>query len=190
MDRLIAPNTVPVGQGDTAPATGTPGQATSGNPAVPIPATILPAYGWNMLTEEMRGVIVAAGIAPSGANWTQLLAALQAMFGITGNVTISGGWVRLPGGYILQAATGLTVTGNCDPVIFPTAFMGNATAVVPTEAAAAGWNVYGTPTPLVTTYGASSVTRFGFNLSAVREQTNGTGQYSPSSTYNYIAFGK
>ena len=79
MERLIATGTVPVGEGDTYPVSGTPGQATSGNPAAtpPVPPTINPAYASNMLIEEIRACVVAAGIAPSGADWTQLLQALM-----------------------------------------------------------------------------------------------------------------
>ena len=66
MDRIIAPGTVAVGSGDTAPVTGTPGQATNGVPGS-IPATLFPAYGLNMLVEELRNIVVAGGLTPSGA---------------------------------------------------------------------------------------------------------------------------
>jgi hypothetical protein len=80
MDRLIAANTVSVGLGDIAPLTGTPGQASSGVPGISN-ATTFPPYAWNMLTEEMRAVVVAAGITPDGTNWGQLLLALQTLGG-------------------------------------------------------------------------------------------------------------
>ena len=75
MDRLIAPDTVAVGLGDIAPTTGTPGQASSGVPGVSL-ATELPAYGWNMLCEEIRNAVVASGQTPNSAVWTQLASAL------------------------------------------------------------------------------------------------------------------
>lgn len=71
MDRLIAPNTVAVGSGDTCPTTGTPGQASSGVPGT-TPATTFPPYAWNMLAEEIRAAIVQSGQTPDGTNWGQL----------------------------------------------------------------------------------------------------------------------
>ena len=51
MDLLIAPNTVAYANRDLAPATGTPGWATGGNPAAGIPATIDSAAQYNALME-------------------------------------------------------------------------------------------------------------------------------------------
>lgn len=77
MERLIAANTVAYGAHDTAPASGTPGLATDGNPALLVPATRWPAYAWNMLSEEIRNTILAAGLTPSKADWSQLAKAVQ-----------------------------------------------------------------------------------------------------------------
>ncbi|CAB3759389.1 hypothetical protein [Paraburkholderia solisilvae] len=79
MDRLIASNSVPLAQADTAPASGTPQYATDGNPAAAIPATLWPAYAFNALQDEIYNVIVAAGLTPNRNAWNQLLAAIQAM---------------------------------------------------------------------------------------------------------------
>lgn len=77
MDRLIAPNTVPFGSHDVAPAAGTPGLATDGNAATGVPPTDWPAYAWNMLSEEFRNAIIDAGLTPDKNNWTQLSQAIR-----------------------------------------------------------------------------------------------------------------
>lgn len=79
MDRLIAVNSVPFANADTAPATGTAQYATSGNPVTNTPATIFPAYAWNMLQDEIYNVIIAAGLTPNRNAWNQLLTAIQAL---------------------------------------------------------------------------------------------------------------
>lgn len=77
MDRLIASNSVPLAQADTAPATGTPQYATDGNPATNTPATLWPAYAWNALQDEIYNVIVGAGLTPDRNVWNQLLLAVK-----------------------------------------------------------------------------------------------------------------
>ncbi|NNM64046.1 MAG: hypothetical protein HKL99_05455, partial [Burkholderiales bacterium] len=79
MDLLIAPNTVPQGQADAAPITGTPAWATSGNPATNTPATIFPAYAFNALQAELTAAIQAAGITLDRTKLNQLAAAIQVM---------------------------------------------------------------------------------------------------------------
>jgi len=79
MDRLIATNSVPAALADTAPATGTPQFATSGNPATSTPATVLPAYAFNALQEELIAIITAAGITADRTNNAQVLAAIRAL---------------------------------------------------------------------------------------------------------------
>ncbi|WP_244136970.1 hypothetical protein [Burkholderia pyrrocinia] len=79
MDRLIASNSVPQAQADTAPATGTPQFATDGNPASNVPATRWPAYAFNAIQEELIAVLTAAGITPDRMNNAQIAAAIQAM---------------------------------------------------------------------------------------------------------------
>jgi hypothetical protein len=78
MNRLKATNSVPFGNRDIAPASGTPQYATSGNPGV-TPPTIFPAYAWNMLQDEILNVITAAGLTPDDTNWGQLLQAIPAV---------------------------------------------------------------------------------------------------------------
>jgi hypothetical protein len=79
MDRLIATNSVPFASADTAPETGTPQYATSGNPATATPATIFPAYAWNTLQDEIYNVIVGAGLTPDRTKWNQLITAIQTL---------------------------------------------------------------------------------------------------------------
>lgn len=82
MDLLIATNSVPLASADVAPASGTPQYATDGNPgATPaVPPTQIPAYHYNAMMTEIRNVILAAGIVPSGADNTQLLAGILGLF--------------------------------------------------------------------------------------------------------------
>ncbi|UXZ62696.1 hypothetical protein NUJ28_08310 [Burkholderia multivorans] len=77
MDRLIAANSVPMAQADTAPTSGTPQGATDGNPAANIPATRWPSYQYNAIQEELMGVLAAAGIAPDRTNNAQIAAAIK-----------------------------------------------------------------------------------------------------------------
>ena len=80
MDRLKATNSVPLAQADTAPATGTAQYATSGNPAGGVPATLFPAYAWNMIQDELMAILSAAGVTPDDTKWSQVIEALQTMF--------------------------------------------------------------------------------------------------------------
>ncbi len=80
MDALIATNSVPLAQADTAPLTGTPQYATDGNPATNTPATIWPAYQFNAIQAELLGIIGAAGIAPDRTKTNQIVVALQHLF--------------------------------------------------------------------------------------------------------------
>lgn len=62
-----------------APATPSIGYPTGGDPQTGTPATRPGAYWFYQITEELRGVIVAAGITPDHENVTQLAAAIQAL---------------------------------------------------------------------------------------------------------------
>ncbi|SSW66597.1 hypothetical protein AVE30378_02136 [Achromobacter veterisilvae] len=77
MDLLIAPHTVAKEQADTAPATGTPGWATDGNPGTNTPATQWPAYAFNAIQEELTSVIVGAQLSPSRNDNAQLIKAIN-----------------------------------------------------------------------------------------------------------------
>ncbi|MFY3145745.1 phage tail protein, partial [Achromobacter xylosoxidans] len=77
MDLLIAPYTVTKEQADTAPATGTPGWATDGNPATNKPATQWPAYAFNAMQEELATVIQGGGQTLNRNDNTLLFKAIQ-----------------------------------------------------------------------------------------------------------------
>ncbi|WP_063354324.1 hypothetical protein [Acetobacter oryzifermentans] len=77
MDLLIAPGTVDASKADTAPATGTPGWATDGNPAQLIGRTIFPAYAYNAILAEIYNVIVGAKLTPDRTDNTQLFKAIS-----------------------------------------------------------------------------------------------------------------
>lgn len=61
-----------------APA-GAEGFFTRGNPAASIPATEVPADWFNLVQEELRAAVVAAGLVPDKADWTQLAQAVQSV---------------------------------------------------------------------------------------------------------------
>ncbi|MBR8303465.1 hypothetical protein KDW49_22410 [Burkholderia dolosa] len=77
MDRLIASNSVPMAQADTAPISGTPQGSTDGNPAANIPATRWPSYQYNAIQEELIGILTAAGITPDRFNNSQISFAIK-----------------------------------------------------------------------------------------------------------------
>jgi phage-related tail fiber protein len=63
----------------TAPVSPSVGYPTSGNPGTATPATKPGPWWYHMMTEEMRAVIVAAGITPDQTNTTQLRDAILAL---------------------------------------------------------------------------------------------------------------
>lgn len=90
MDRIWksgASGTPPV-----APAVPSVGFPTQGNPVAGVPATTPGAWWFHMITEELRNVILAAGISPDGSDTDQLLTALQAMFAQAGAINTRDGW--------------------------------------------------------------------------------------------------
>ncbi|TAL89296.1 MAG: hypothetical protein EPN62_08840, partial [Candidimonas sp.] len=75
MDRIIAPYTVTAGAADVAPATGTPGYATDGNPATNTPATLWPSYQYNAIQEEIMAAIIGSGQTPDRTKNNLLMSA-------------------------------------------------------------------------------------------------------------------
>ena len=61
----------------SAPASPSTGYATAGNPATSTPATKPGKYWYHMVTEELRKVIVDAGLTPDHTNVNQLSQAIQ-----------------------------------------------------------------------------------------------------------------
>lgn len=82
MNRLRAANSVALSAADKAPTTGTPEYATDGDPTAspPVPATIWPAYAWNMVQEELLLFVTMAGFTPDDTNWGQVYAAAEVLF--------------------------------------------------------------------------------------------------------------
>ncbi|MFT8890820.1 MAG: hypothetical protein ABF888_03165 [Acetobacter papayae] len=105
MDLLISANTVPQAAADTAPASGTPGWATDGNPATGVLATDAPAWHYNMMMSELLAIVKAAGITPSNSDWSQTIKALKTIFTPAqyGVAPYSADLATLIGGYPLGA---------------------------------------------------------------------------------------
>jgi hypothetical protein len=80
------------------PAPGSQGFFSNGDPLTGLPATVVDAWWLNMIQEEIRNVVVAAGITPNKQDNSQLLQALAA---------ITGGNIYLP-------LAGGTMTGQID----------------------------------------------------------------------------
>ena len=101
MDLLIAANTVTQPNSDLAPATGTPGWATDGDPTTNTLATQAPAWHYNMMMAEMLAIVKAAGITPSNKDWSQVLKAMQTIFAPAqrGVAPYSATLAQLIGGY-------------------------------------------------------------------------------------------
>lgn len=149
MDRIYASGAA--GNAPSVPASPSSGYPTAGNPSTGTPATKPGPYWYHMITEELIGVIVAAGLTPSGGTLTQLKAALDALYGAAASATeianfsavnkfirpdrlasaftsslAANGYVKLPGGVILQWGTVATPAANSTtavtfPIAFPTA---------------------------------------------------------------------
>ncbi|PXW23418.1 hypothetical protein [Paraburkholderia caballeronis] len=102
MDRLIASNTVPQAQADTAPATGTPAFATDGNPSTNVLATQWPAYQYNAIQEELIAIIAAAGLTPNRNNNNQILAAIRSI--VAGARGTFNGQIVTPSSLVLNAS--------------------------------------------------------------------------------------
>lgn len=78
MDRAFASGTA--GTPPAAPASPSIGYPTPGNPSSGVPATKPGAHWYHMITEEIRAVIVAAGLVPDHEDLTQLKDALDALY--------------------------------------------------------------------------------------------------------------
>lgn len=120
MDLLIAANTVTQPNSDIAPATGTPGWATDGDPTTNTLATQAPAWHYNMMMAEMLAIVKAAGITPSNTDWSQVLKAMQTIFAPAqrGVAPYSATLAQLIGGYpkyaIVVDATGVLWRSSAD----------------------------------------------------------------------------
>ena len=105
--RIDAGGTVPTLP--TIPAAGTEAFYSGGNQATGTPATIVPAWWMNMVQEEIRNVVVAAGISPNKNDNSQLLAAISGITG--GNI-----YLPLAGGTMTGVIAFNLPVGPPDPV--------------------------------------------------------------------------
>lgn len=69
------------GSPPSAPASPSTGYPTPGNPATATPATKPGAWWFHMITEELRKVVVDAGLTPDHTTLTQLKQALDILYG-------------------------------------------------------------------------------------------------------------
>lgn len=122
MDRLIAANSVAVGSGDTAPLTGTPQEATDGNPGTGVPATIWPAYQFNAIQAELVAIIQAAGLTLDRATLTQIRQAVR----------------RFAAANTATKTASATLTLDEQGLILVSAALGNVTLTLPAANAIAG----------------------------------------------------
>lgn len=99
MDRVFESGAA--GSPPSAPASPSSGYPTAGNPQTATPATKPGPYWYHMLTEEIRAVIVAAGLTPDHLNLTQLATAI-------GNLAASG---AAPAGSVIYVAKSTAPTG-------------------------------------------------------------------------------
>ena len=105
----------------TAPVSPSTGYPTNGNVSV---APTTPGDWWyHMIGEELRSVIVAAGLTPTHNLVNQLLAALNGGWGMAKSLGTTG-YITLPGGLIMQwgagSTTGTGYIATAYPIAFPT----------------------------------------------------------------------
>ncbi len=84
----------------TVPAAPSTGYATNGDPATAIQATVPGEYWYHMVTEELRHLVVSAGLTPAHATLTQVYDAVAAMIA-AGSISVPvGGLVPFAGGTV------------------------------------------------------------------------------------------
>ncbi len=77
MDRAYSAGAI--GTPPTAPVSPSIGYPTSGNPGSGVAATRPGPYWFHMITEELRALIVAAGLTPAQGTLNQVLLSIQAL---------------------------------------------------------------------------------------------------------------
>ncbi|MGC4366497.1 hypothetical protein [Hydrogenophaga sp. R2] len=87
MDRVFESGAA--GLAPAAPASPSSGFPTGGNPSGGVPATKPGPYWFHMVTEEMRAVIVDAGLTPDHLALNQVLLAIKALINSAGVSTYS-----------------------------------------------------------------------------------------------------
>lgn len=144
MDRVFEAGAVLVAP--SAPAGPSTGYVTGGNPVGGVPATKPGPWWFHMITEEIRAVLVAAGLTPDHTNLGQLAAAIpllspafatnaEVWAGALTNKVVSpaglasfakslaaNGYARLAGGLIVQWGQATSSASNPVSVTFPLAY--------------------------------------------------------------------
>lgn len=180
-----------------APGSPSIGYPTSGNSGTGTPATKPGPYWYHMITEEIRGVLVAAGLTPSQGDVTQLLQALRASgvfqtqptndsgtkvattaFANPGSSLAGNGWQKLPSGLIIQwgltASVTITNSQAATNAALPIAFPNNFFKVI--------GSAEGSQASI-----SASIVKSGLTLvSGVINNTSGT---SYTGSMAYVAFG-
>lgn len=87
MDRVF--NSGAAASAPTPPASPSTGYATAGNPGTGTPPTEPGPWWFHMITEELRAVIVAAGLTPDHEDLTQLAAAISALSAVVPDASTS-----------------------------------------------------------------------------------------------------
>jgi hypothetical protein len=103
------------------PSAGTEGFFTEGNPGTSTPATPVEAWWFNMITEELRKLVVDAGLTPAKADFTQVSTAVQALIAAAISAQSLGtAAYRNIGLSATNVPEVLSATGKLDPSIIPT----------------------------------------------------------------------
>lgn len=163
----------------TAPASPSIGYASPGDAGAGVPPTKPGAWWFHAQTEELRNIIVAAGLTPNYASVNQVLTALQVLFlgmsSFTGSNVLQAptGYLRLPGGLVIQWG-GYSGGGFGPTMTFPLAFPTQCFAVV--ACSSNGGN------STAESVSVTSLTRFSF----LARQVQSTGV---SSAFYWIAIG-
>jgi hypothetical protein len=129
----------------TPPTTPLLGYATGGNPASGTPATTPGEWWYHMVTEELRKVIVDAGLTPDAKDLTQLSAAIAAL--TQSKTTAAGVFDKIDkasvafsktaaGTAVIKAGTRIGVNGGI--LYFPS----DANIVMPTLTAGTDYAIY------------------------------------------------
>lgn len=120
----------------SVPASPSLGYPTNGNVSV---APTVPGEWWfHQIGEELRNVITAAGLSPTHNLVNQLLAALNAGWGMPKNISTNG-YATLPGGFIVQWGTVAISSTGVVTFTNPLAWPNGIKAGIACEAGANSW---------------------------------------------------
>ena len=126
-----------------APSVPLIGHPQSGNPALGQQATKPGPWWYYMMTQELRNIILAAGLVPSALDLNQVLDALQVLFapnGRPGHAYTDADWAPIGGGLVLQWGKG--TYANAATVTLPVAHLhSNILVLAGIDAEFAGENI-------------------------------------------------